>query len=163
MANIRFIVVLIFLGLLSLESRGATPEESLIQVNLNAARAAWNVDESMHIIARTEPLNSCVLRDIPHIAEMQWQDVQTYISIGDGSTAVSHQLTYVIRLNSNCDWSRVSLSQTILHEVGHVVIGADWHSSDRHSIMYYIVGGRQSITDADRAMIRSNREISSSR
>lgn len=133
------------------------PSDDEIAAALASAREAWKATQE--ITVRSEPLNNCELRDIPHIAEMQWEDVQTTVTF-DGQSTVSHKLTYVVLLNSNCDWSKLSLSQTMLHEVGHVVIGAEWHNPDRRSIMYYIVSGKQVITPEDRAMVRENREVS---
>lgn len=85
------------------------------------------------------------------------KDVETRMtSDEDGSiVSASHTYSYIIKLNPKCDWSKIALFPVMMHEVGHLIIGAKYHSSDPRSIMYRLVSGKgQSIMPADREEMR---------
>lgn len=122
---------------------------------IEAARIAWGVDVTDPVVIRVDALNPCKLSEKPHIAELQWIDTITTMTFDDPDVKpeVSHQMTYVIRINGNCNWDKLNIAQTILHEYGHIVISPEYHSQDKHSIMFFAVSGDQKITAADRAAI----------
>jgi hypothetical protein len=105
---------------------------------------------------RLEPLNSCALKENPAIAVTQSLDSVTTMTFDDGSEPeISHQVVWVIRINSNCDWSKLNLSNTITHELGHILISPNFHSQNVKSIMFWIVRNNQSVLAEDKAMLRA--------
>lgn len=138
----------------ALYAQRPTPDN--LAAALANAKLIWGVDVPDAIVLRAEPLNACKLEGMPHIAEIQPVTSQTVTRFDDGSeVAMSPVVTWVIRINGNCDWSRQDLNRTIMHEYGHLVIGLAYHSADRRSIMFPVVltDGSQAILAADRARI----------
>lgn len=131
------------------------PTPSDLSSALTEARIAWGVQSNETIQFRLDPLNPCTLKDNPIIAQTQSLDTVTTMTFDDGTAPeVSHNLVWVIRINSNCDWSKLNLRNTITHELGHILISPNFHSANRRSIMYWIVSGDQKITPEDRAAVK---------
>jgi hypothetical protein len=144
------------LASLALLQAATLPTPSELADALAESRQAWHAESSDAIEFRLDPLNSCVLKDNPTIAITQSFDIVTTVSFDDGTEPVtSHQKTWVIRINSSCDWSKLNLRNTVTHELGHILIGPNWHSRNPHSVMYWIVQGNQSILPEDREMLRA--------
>jgi hypothetical protein len=102
-----------------------------------------------------EPLNPCRAdADQSAITHVQTTTTTTTTSGNAAPPVVSTFYTYAIRVNSNCKWSHGWLDKVVAHEYGHVLIGAEYHSKDKRSIMYWIVKDRgQLITNEDRARV----------
>lgn len=116
----------------------------------------WKSSGSETIEFRFDALNSCELKENPTIAQTQPYDTVTTMSFDDGSEpVVSHKMVWLIRINSNCDWSRLNLRNTIMHELGHILVSPNYHSTNKASIMYWVVRGNQSILPEDRAMLKT--------
>jgi predicted Zn-dependent protease len=126
-----------------------------MQSALDFARRAWGVDAGEAISLTLEPLAVCTASDRHEIALTQVTDITTTMVFDDGSpSTVTHRFTYIIRINANCDWSKLHLIAAMTHEMGHVLLGAAYHSRDKRSIMYPEVRDRgQSIMPADRARL----------
>jgi len=141
----------------SVERSGtATPDAQELAISLAAARLAWGGPAVEDIQFRLEPLNDCDLRPghTSRTAQLNTSDTQTTMAFDDGSpSVVSHHTTYVITVNTACDWRRLPLQNTITHEYGHILIGSGYHSANPNSVMYYIVNAKQKIMPEDRAMI----------
>jgi predicted Zn-dependent protease len=63
----------------------------------------------------------------------------------------------IITINANCNWAEFSLTVTILHEYGHILLGTPEHSSDPRSVMYSVVLPNQTVTAADREKLQAKR------
>jgi hypothetical protein len=132
------------------------PTPADMSAALMEAWMSWGVQSNETIQFRLEPLNSCVLKENPTIAATQSLDSVTTMSFDDGSEPeVSHHVVWVIRINSNCDWSKLNLSNTITHELGHILISPNFHSQNVKSIMFWIVRNNQSVLAEDKAMLRA--------
>lgn len=141
--------------LLTAATQAATiPTSGEIAAALASAKQEWRAELPDAVEFRLEPLNPCNLRDYPRIAQTQPLDTITTLTFDDGAEpSVSHRVLWIIRLNSNCDWSRLNLRKTVIHEIGHILIGAAYHSKNRRSVMYWVVAGNQEILAEDRAMM----------
>ncbi len=131
----------------------AAPTDSDLAEYLAGAVATWGVDAAGPVRFVLDPMNPCDLHTRPQVATMQWLDVQTTLTFDDAPAVLTHRLTYVIHINSNCPWTPAWLRQVVLHEYGHVLLGGDWHSRNKSSIMFYVVEqkpGKQTITPEDR-------------
>lgn len=149
---------LLTLASLAIMQAATLPTEGELDAALDQARIAWGVDTSDPVRIILEPLNACHLKDTPQIAITQrYWSVTTMTFDADEPPITSKQNTFVIRVNSSCDWSKLNLTNTIIHEYGHILIGDAYHSKDRHSVMFYVVAsdGEQSILPADRALLAS--------
>ena len=127
--------------------RPALPTPADLERALSAAVAAWGATSADPVSIKLAALNACdVTADAhPVIAST----VTTWTAFDGGARSYSH----VIEINSGCDWRMQPLGNAVLHEYGHILMGAD-HSSDPHSVMFWIVKGtRQRITTLDRARL----------
>lgn len=132
-------------------AQASQPTTTELSDALTAAETAWGVSATVEF---REPLNACVLRDNPIVATTQDMDTVTTVRFDDSEPVESHQVTHVIRINSNCDWGNLNIKQVVLHEIGHLVVGPH-HSADKKSIMFWLVRGDQKIMPEDRAMVRA--------
>jgi hypothetical protein len=146
--------VLVFAGL----SRAAEPTGGEMASALQAAVRDWGVSLTDGIDFVAEATNSCELkRNTPVIlAQTGFRDVSTRMF--DEETGEdfggSGQRVLEIRVNSNCDWNKVSLQQIILHLYGQLLLGPDYSTGDHHSIMYKFANLKsQRITKRDRAAL----------
>jgi hypothetical protein len=127
--------------------------------SLEAARTAWAVEVTSPIEVRLDPLNACVIYGggvPPRTAIIEVHDFHEFLIFDDGSRAdAGTTYRYVIKVNSNCNWSDPSLSLqlTMLHELGHILIGAAYHSANPKSLMYPVVKPGQQILPDDLARI----------
>lgn len=133
------------------------PTSEAMTEALTLAQNQWGYTlKDAAIQFRLEPLNACPLEVDHDIATTQLLDYQTTTRFeGDAPPVVSHAYTYVIRINSACDWSKLDLIATVEHEYGHILIGPDYHSKDPHSIMFRAVIGAQSVTRHDEKVVRA--------
>lgn len=146
----HFIAIAALIGMATVTSAAQLPTDDVVNMALAKARAAWRADPSLVIEFRWDALNSCNLRTSPEVATLQGIDTQTTIHFDDDSQPdkLEHAFTYVIRLNSSCDWNRLGLDAVMVHEVGHVMLGPD-HSCDPHSVMFWKVMPGQIIQPED--------------
>jgi hypothetical protein len=142
------------LASLALMEAATLPTPTDLAEALREAWRSWGVQSNETIQFRLEPLNSCVLKETPTVAVTQSLDSVTTIAFDDGSEPeVSHHVVWVIRINSNCNWSKLNLSNTITHELGHILISPNFHSQNEKSIMFWIVRNNQSVLAEDKAML----------
>lgn len=134
----------------TLQAAAPTPEAMAHALAVAEDDWGYHVTEPIHLHA--EALNACVLnRDDAAIITVL---TKTSALIADDGTRTELPTTYeyVIRINSNCQWSQRFLNQVMSHEYGHVLRGAGYHSKDKKSIMYKItMPSGQSVMQADRA------------
>lgn len=131
----------------ALSCRAAAPSDDELQALLRNAEDAWGHEADGPVSISAVPMNSCVMsigRVTPDVSIMEWSDV-----LLDGKSTGK---SYSIRINSNCDWSKLPLATAVLHEYGHVVLGPGYHSRDRKSVMYPVIKARsgQDILAMDR-------------
>lgn len=143
------------IGLLATTLSAAQPSADDLATALANAKAAWGVTVAEPIHIMLAPLNSCDRHGkTPEIANIRVVEKVTTVAFDDGSKPVtSTAYEYDILINSACRWESLNLQNTVSHEMGHVLLGAKYHSADRHSIMFPIVGGKQRITQADRLLV----------
>jgi hypothetical protein len=129
---------------------------------LAAARIAWGIGDNESIELVMDPtLNGggCTMSMAQTefaFVDANWSTVRTTMTFEDGEPAVVTDATtwrYTIRVNANCRWDPATYAAVILHECGHIMIGAKYHSKDKRSIMYPVIGLGQTITAADRAAL----------
>jgi hypothetical protein len=143
------------LASLALLQAATQPTPTDLSEALTEAWMSWGVQSNQTIQLRLDPLNSCVLTEIPTIAQTQSLDTVTTMRFDDGSEPeVSHHVVWVIRINSNCNWSKLNLINTITHELGHILISPNFHSKNEKSIMFWIVRKNQSVLPEDKAMLK---------
>jgi hypothetical protein len=124
-----------------------------LNAELDAARSQWGIDRAAEIRWDAD-MNSCDTSHgkNPQAAITAW--TETTLTIGGVSTV---SRSYVIHVNQNCDWSKTSLLNVILHEYGHVLgLG---HSNDPKSVMFWLVKGKQSIRPDDRLVFQSLAQV----
>lgn len=131
------------------------PDAATFSDALSAARIAWGANDPAPIEFRIEPLNACVIGSTDIIAVTQPYTTVTTMTFTDEAgvahSTESRQTRWVIRFNSNCDWSKLSFYNTMIHEYGHVLISNGYHSQNPRSIMYFVVWqSGQVITPEDR-------------
>jgi hypothetical protein len=125
-----------------------------LQIAFAQAQAAWGVTINDPVSLELAPLNPCRLSAnlsrAPRIAEVQPMDI--HATSDDGELPVTRE--WVIRINSLCNWLYFDLSQAMQHEVGHILIGPDYHSKNKHSVMYMMLkrGREQIIQPEDRKL-----------
>lgn len=102
------------------------PTQEALAEALTLAQNQWGYEiKDATIQFRLEPLNACPLAVDHDIATTQLLDYVTTTRFeGDAPPVVSHAYTYVIRINSACDWSQLDLIATVEHEYGHILIGS---------------------------------------
>jgi Matrixin len=125
---------------------------------LKSAERTWGYSVAEKIHVDMEPLNPCRATD--HAAIVNVQTTTTTTTTGEPAAppVVSTVYAYTIHVNSNCKWSQAWLDNVMAHEYGHVLIGAEYHSKDKRSIMYWIVKDRgQFVTTEDRAKVQVRR------
>lgn len=125
---------------------------------LSVAKIAWGVEllPNQEIQFKFEPLNSCDIRVNHELATTQMLDYVTTTRFdGDTPPIITHRTVYVIRINSNCRWPTKRLENVVTHEYGHLLLGSEYHSLDKHSIMFKFVGdgSEQSVTKKDIAAL----------
>ena len=135
------------------------PSQSSMESALEQARQAWNYDSPFPIVIREEPLNSCSGRSPHDVANTQVTDTWSTLTMEGEEPVTTHAYTIVILINSSCDWSKLNLVAVMTHEYGHVLLGAAYHSRDKRSIMYPIVGGLQQIMPADMDLVKAKYEV----
>ncbi len=128
------------------------PNYDEIMSALSAARVSWGYSAPDPIEIRYDALNACKLGPYgnPVIAVTQSLQSESTIRFDGGESDSTAGKSWVIRINSNCDWRRLDIADTILHEYGRIILGVEYKSSDVNSIMYGVVLGDQSITADDR-------------
>lgn len=133
----------------------AAPDPAALADALSSAAILWGITVTDPIEFRVESLGACYLGpgSLAQIATTETLDSVTTLRFDEGPPVLSHQFRFIIRLNSGCDWSRLHLQETVMHEYGHILIGGGWHSRDRRSVMYPVVMGGQQITAGDRRMV----------
>ena len=138
-----------------------TPSAEELRSALDAAQQEWGA--SVHAEIVMYPLNPCPLnvQGTPRVADLETTKAMASIQFEDGENdLVSSAVTYVIQINSQCDWHnrQLDLERSVLHEVGHILIGGTWHSSDRGSVMYKAIVKEwpQHITQEDRQKAQAN-------
>ena len=116
------------------------PTQSDLNQVLDAAREQWGVTADA-VNIRMEPFGEC--ESIP----------------GKSHTIAKSEMdgSRIITINANCDWVEFSLTVTVLHECGHILLGTPEHSSDPRSVMYSVVLPNQTITPADRGKLQAKR------
>jgi hypothetical protein len=135
-----------------------TPARADLEAALNSARETWGYTITEKIQIGMEPLNPC-RADTEQSAITNVQTTTTITTTttnGEPAAApvarTAH--SYTIRVNSNCRWSRQWLDNVVAHEYGHILIGPEYHSKDKKSIMYWIVKDHgQFVTPDDRARV----------
>ena len=146
--------MLALLGAASLSASQRTPTTEELESALANAKLEWRADLPELVEFRLEPLNACDLKQARIVAVTQPYDVITTLVYDDGSApAVSKTRIWIIRINSSCDWSRLDIRNVVIHEVGHILIGPDYHSADKRSVMSFLVNGKQAILPEDRARV----------
>lgn len=134
-------------------AHATTPTQAELDAAFQGALNAWGVSSIDGTVEfRMDPLNDCKVSPYTVWATTQVLDTQTtlHFDADDGAEAhdeTSHAYTYVVRLNSNCDWHRISLLDTLIHEAGHIM-GVP-HSENKRSIMYYLITKGQVVTADD--------------
>jgi hypothetical protein len=152
-----FVVALsIFIGSASAQTQGVDAGKAL-----NVAVERWGVDLGDKVeFHYSKYMVGCKLnrRDNYAITTVRWS--QSVLKDDDGKIIAGSEqpivYTYSIELNPSCDWNQRLLEQVMTHEYGHILIGAQYHSGNKHSIMYpYIPFGdySQRVTDSDRAQL----------
>lgn len=131
----------------AINMRAAAPSDDELHVLLRNAENAWGHEADGPVSISSVPMNSCVMsvgRVTPDVSIMEWSDV-----LMDGKSTGK---SYSIRINSNCNWSKLPLAIAVLHEYGHVVLGPGYHSRDRKSVMFPNINARnvQGILAMDR-------------
>jgi hypothetical protein len=148
--------------LLAADAPGQVTQQDL-QGAFEDAQRAWGVKIPDLVKIEFVPLNNCSLGGIvprtPHVSEVQRYDMmQTEPGIRRDFASREHSVAHywVIRINSSCDWRHLDLDGSMQHEVGHILIGTDFHSKDRNSVMYWVVRGdrKQRITPEDRELAK---------
>ena len=125
-----------------------------LQIAFAQAQAAWGVTINGPVSLELVPLNRCPISAnitrTPRVAEEQQFDIH---ATSEGrELPVTHK--WVIRINSSCNWLYLDLSGVMQHEVGHILIGPDYHSKNKHSVMYSVLkrGRKQIIQPEDRKL-----------
>lgn len=152
----KFILTLVALAIPLLRAQ-STPTQEQIDAALDIAISTWGI--AVPVKVTLDAFGACPLIGHRDLAVTAFEGVDTTIKFDDGSgfdggipEEKSSSARYVIKINSRCDWNKSPLVATMLHEMGHVLIGGDYHSADPKSIMYKDVHAYgQSITSADRA------------
>ena len=156
MRTYRSIAVAVIFAVSCLRAASAPDQltERDLQIAFAQAQDAWGITISAPVSLELVPLNRCPISAnitrTPRVAEEQQFDIH---AASDGrEVPVTH--TWVIRINSLCNWSSLDLSAIMQHEVGHILIGADYHSKNKHSVMYSVVkrGRKQIIQPEDRKL-----------
>lgn len=144
---------------LTLTAADRVPSQQQLEGALYQASAGWNMESPFPIQLRVEPLNACVGK-VHDVATTQVTDSWSTLTTGSADPVTTHSYTVLILVNASCDWSRLDLVAVMTHEYGHVLLGAAYHSRDKRSIMYPVVGGKQTITARDRELVREKYQIS---
>lgn len=132
----------------------ATPTKEQLAAALANAKADWGINIDP-VEIRLEAINPCDMFGTPRIAVVETHDFHTIITYDDGTKADGGTTyTYVIKINSNCNWNGtgLDLNKTVVHELGHILQRSTGHSSNPRSIMYPVVNSRQSILPEDWAL-----------
>ncbi len=146
------------LGLIfTVAALATTPTADDLEAALENARIAWQYDIPEPIEFRMDALNPCDLHKVSNVAVTQVIDIATALHFPEGPDEVSHELRYIIRINSNCNWDRLPLQTVITHEYGHLLLGTEYHSSNPRSIMFYVVDKCQAITAEERSLLTMRR------
>lgn len=129
----------------------ATPTQAQLASALANAKAVWGISVGP-VEVRLDPINACDMFATPRVAVVEVHDFHTIITYDDGTKAdggTTYQ--YVIRINSNCNWEGIGLDleTTMIHEYGHLLLGAAYHSKDPRSVMYPVVRAGQTIRPED--------------
>lgn len=132
----------------------ATPTKEQLDAALANAKSDWGINIDP-VEIRLEAINPCDMFATPRIAVVETHDFHTIITYDDGTKADGGTTyTYVIKINSNCNWyaSGLDLDKTVSHELGHILQRSVLHSKNPRSIMYPVVNSRQSILPEDWAI-----------
>lgn len=141
--------------------------QTVLDKALADAVIEWGYPEVTPMGIKSDYLNACDIerKPYPRIAQILMDSQETMSTFRPDvedpdidteatvipppqSTVVLH---FVLVLNSACDWSRLDIKKTAMHELGHFYIGMDYHSADPASIMYRTVKHSQTITESDRS------------
>jgi hypothetical protein len=141
-----------------------------------ASAANWVV---VHRARQTKPVSQSTptptqadLNRALEAARQEWGIIDPGVSIGlapfaecESIPGKSHTIaksemdgSRVITINANCNWAEFSLTNTVLHEYGHIVLGTPEHSADPRSVMHSVVLPSQTITAADREKLQARRQ-----
>lgn len=127
-----------------------------LEIALAGAKASWGVEIDGPVRIEFANLNNCQrLHHTPEIATIHVAETITTMRAEDDSEPpmVSKSYAYMIQVNASCKWNAASLLNVVTHEVGHVLLGAGYHSQNKRSIMFAIVDGDQKILPDDLARI----------
>lgn len=134
----------------------APPTNDQLQAALAHAIEAWqvSVDSPLHIELYAP--NACRSQSEQEAANTHVLEKTSYILTEAGRQDTGKSYEYVILINQNCAWGTkgFSLDAMMRHEYGHVLLGATYHNPDPRSVMYWHVGGKQSILPADAARVK---------
>ncbi len=128
------------------------PTQAQLNEALTRAAAAWGVRVEFPIRIEMSDLNPCNrLHNTPVVATIHVAETKTTMRAEDDSAppVVSVGYAYAIQVNSSCKWDEGKLQAVVTHELGHVLLGAAYHSKDRHSLMFEIVDGAQALQAED--------------
>lgn len=134
----------------SLSLSAQTPTKAELEEKLSTAKMMWGTDVEIGIEMKN--LNSCPQGPLQsaRIADHQITTTETTLTFDDGHRETSITKVLLIQINTACDWGKLDLLRTITHEVGHGLIGGDWHSKNPRSVMSMNVVKGQYITAEDR-------------
>ncbi|HKD06548.1 MAG TPA: hypothetical protein VKB79_11665 [Bryobacteraceae bacterium] len=137
----------------------AAPTATEMREALRYAEGQWGVRVTSEIALDLVSLNSCdrARHDNYAITLVTWSETVLKDENG-GVVSVSpptdDSYRYTIRINSQCKWNPTLLGAVMRHELGHILIGAEYHSADPGSAMYWITKEHgQRVTDEDRARV----------